>query len=156
MEEAGKAAIDQAIPCSTSPAAGDACALGSGLSQSGPDAYLECMRLLTKSKRIATLCQLMGEAGSEQQKAEYQAELAQRSQAAQVMDAAIWLADALGLDAEDLEEAGKEGANPARKTLSSDNPEKETPSKPEIPLSMGCKVGGPCLRAAMGPVADPL
>ena len=39
---------------------------------------------------------------------DYQSELAKRSQVAQVVDAAIWLADALGLDADDLEEAGKD------------------------------------------------
>jgi hypothetical protein len=39
---------------------------------------------------------------------DYQAELAKRSQVAQVIDAAIWLADQLGLDAADLEEAGKD------------------------------------------------
>lgn len=37
--------------------------------------------------------------------ADYQAELAQRSQAAQVVDAALWLADALGMQVEALEEA---------------------------------------------------
>src|SRR5665647_3868045 len=36
--------------------------------------------------------------------ADYQAELAKRSQVAQVIDAAIWLADALGMEASDLEE----------------------------------------------------
>ena len=38
--------------------------------------------------------------------ADYRAELAQRGHAAQAMDAAIWLAEALGLDAAELEEAG--------------------------------------------------
>ena len=38
--------------------------------------------------------------------AEYQAELAKRQQVAHVMDAAIWMADQLGLHADDLEEAG--------------------------------------------------
>jgi hypothetical protein len=38
--------------------------------------------------------------------AEYQAELAKRQQVAHVIDAAIWLADELGLHADDLEEAG--------------------------------------------------
>jgi hypothetical protein len=38
--------------------------------------------------------------------ADYQAELAKRQQVAQVIDAAIWMADQLGLHADDLEEAG--------------------------------------------------
>ncbi len=38
--------------------------------------------------------------------AEYQAELAKRQQVARVIDAAIWMADQLGLHADDLEEAG--------------------------------------------------
>jgi hypothetical protein len=38
--------------------------------------------------------------------AEYQAELAKRQQVAHVIDAAIWMADQLGLHADDLEEAG--------------------------------------------------
>jgi hypothetical protein len=38
--------------------------------------------------------------------AEYQAELAKREQVAHVIDAAIWMADQLGLHADDLEEAG--------------------------------------------------
>src|SRR5690606_29362221 len=38
--------------------------------------------------------------------ADYRAELAQRSHAAQAMDAAIWLAEALGYEASELEEAG--------------------------------------------------
>ena len=37
---------------------------------------------------------------------DYQAELAKRQQVAQVMDAAIWLAEHMGLSAEELEEAG--------------------------------------------------
>jgi len=37
---------------------------------------------------------------------DYQAELAKRSQVAQVMDAALWLADELGMQADELEEAG--------------------------------------------------
>jgi hypothetical protein len=37
--------------------------------------------------------------------AEYRAELMQRTAAAQVIDAAVWLADELGLDADDLEDA---------------------------------------------------
>lgn len=36
---------------------------------------------------------------------DYQAELAKRSQVAQIIDAALWLADHLGMDAADLEEA---------------------------------------------------
>ena len=38
--------------------------------------------------------------------ADYQAELAKRQQVAHVIDAAIWMADQLGLHADDLEEAG--------------------------------------------------
>jgi hypothetical protein len=38
--------------------------------------------------------------------ADYQAELAARSQVAQVVDAAMWMADALGLSPDELEEAG--------------------------------------------------
>ena len=38
--------------------------------------------------------------------ADYQAELAARSQVAQVVDAALWMADALGLAPDELEEAG--------------------------------------------------
>jgi hypothetical protein len=38
--------------------------------------------------------------------AEYQAELAKREEVAHVIDAAIWMADQLGLHADDLEEAG--------------------------------------------------
>ena len=38
--------------------------------------------------------------------ADYQAELAKRQQVAYVIDAAIWMADQLGLHADDLEEAG--------------------------------------------------
>ena len=48
---------------------------------------------------------------------EYQIELAKRRQAALVMDAAIWLADALGLQAEDLEEAGKDAEAVIRTAL---------------------------------------
>ena len=40
--------------------------------------------------------------------ADYQAELAKRQQVAQVIDAAIWFANELGMDADDLEEAGKD------------------------------------------------
>jgi len=49
--------------------------------------------------------------------ADYQAELAKRSQVAQVIDAAIWLADTLGLDADDLEEAGKDAEAVIRTAL---------------------------------------
>ena len=38
--------------------------------------------------------------------ADYQAELAARSKVAQVVDAALWMADALGLSPDELEEAG--------------------------------------------------
>ena len=48
---------------------------------------------------------------------EYQLELAKRRQAALVMDAAIWLADTLGLQAEDLEEAGKDAEAVIRTAL---------------------------------------
>ena len=48
---------------------------------------------------------------------DYQAELAKRSQVAQVIDAAIWLADTLGLDADDLEEAGKDAEAVIRTAL---------------------------------------
>jgi hypothetical protein len=48
---------------------------------------------------------------------DYQAELALRSQVAQVVDAAIWLADSLGLDADDLEEAGKDAEAVIRTAL---------------------------------------
>lgn len=49
--------------------------------------------------------------------ADYQAELAQRSQVAQVMDAAIWLAAQLGMDAQDLEDAGKDAEAVIRTAL---------------------------------------
>ena len=49
--------------------------------------------------------------------AEYQAELAQRRQVASVMDAAIWLADLLGSDAAELEEAGKDAEAVIRSAL---------------------------------------
>jgi hypothetical protein len=48
---------------------------------------------------------------------DYQAELAKRSQVAQVIDAAIWMADQLGLDAADLEEAGKDAEAVIRTAL---------------------------------------
>jgi hypothetical protein len=47
----------------------------------------------------------------------YQIELAQRSHAALVMDAAVWMADDLGLQAEDLEEAGKDAEAVIRTAL---------------------------------------
>jgi hypothetical protein len=49
--------------------------------------------------------------------ADYQAEFSQRSQVAQVMDAAIWLAAQLGLDADDLEDAGKDAEAVIRTAL---------------------------------------
>ena len=49
--------------------------------------------------------------------ADYQAELTQRSQVAEVMDAAIWLAAQLGLDAADLEDAGKDAEAVIRTAL---------------------------------------
>ena len=49
--------------------------------------------------------------------ADYQAEFAQRSQVAAVMDAAIWLAAQLGLDAADLEDAGKDAEAVIRTAL---------------------------------------
>lgn len=48
---------------------------------------------------------------------EYQAELAQRSQVALLVDAAIWLAGELGLDASDLQEAGKDAEAVIRTAL---------------------------------------
>jgi hypothetical protein len=49
--------------------------------------------------------------------ADYQAELAKRQQVAQVIDAAIWLADHLGMDAEDLEDAGRDAEAVIRTAL---------------------------------------
>ena len=49
--------------------------------------------------------------------ADYQAELTQRSQVAEVMDAAIWLAAQLGQDAADLEDAGKDAEAVIRTAL---------------------------------------
>jgi hypothetical protein len=49
--------------------------------------------------------------------ADYQAELARRSQVAQVVDAAVWLADELGMDAAELEDAGKDGEAVIRTAL---------------------------------------
>jgi hypothetical protein len=48
---------------------------------------------------------------------DYQAELAKRRQVLQVMDAAIWLADTLGMDAAELEEAGKDAEAVIRTAL---------------------------------------
>ena len=48
---------------------------------------------------------------------DYQAELAKRQQVLRVMDAAIWLADALGMDAAELEEAGKDAEAVIRTAL---------------------------------------
>ena len=49
--------------------------------------------------------------------ADYQAELAKREQVALVIDAALWMADALGLDANALEEAGKDAEAVIRTAL---------------------------------------
>ena len=49
--------------------------------------------------------------------ADYQAELAQRRQVAGVMDAAIWMADVLGTDVAELEEAGKDAEAVIRTAL---------------------------------------
>ena len=49
--------------------------------------------------------------------ADYQTELAKRQQVAQVIDAAIWFANELGLDADDLEEAGKDAEAVIRTAL---------------------------------------
>ncbi len=48
---------------------------------------------------------------------EYQMELAQRSQVAQFVDAAIWLADQLGMDVSELEDAGKDAEAVIRTAL---------------------------------------
>lgn len=48
---------------------------------------------------------------------EYQAELALRSQVAQLVDAAIWMAETLGLDASELEDAGKDAEAVIRTAL---------------------------------------
>ena len=48
---------------------------------------------------------------------DYQAELALRQQVAQVVDAAVWFADRLGLDDTDLEEAGKDAEAVIRTAL---------------------------------------
>ena len=49
--------------------------------------------------------------------ADYQAELAKRQQVAQVIDAALWFANELRLDADDLEEAGKDAEAVIRTAL---------------------------------------
>jgi hypothetical protein len=49
--------------------------------------------------------------------ADYQAELALRSQSAQVVDAALWLADALGMQVESLEEAAPDAHAVIRTSL---------------------------------------
>lgn len=49
--------------------------------------------------------------------ADYQAELAKRQQVARVIDTAIWFADQLGLDVDDLEEAGKDAEAVIRTAL---------------------------------------
>ena len=49
--------------------------------------------------------------------ADYQAELAKRKQVATVIDAALWMAGELGLDADDLEEAGKDAQAVIRSCL---------------------------------------
>ena len=49
--------------------------------------------------------------------AEYQIELAQRSQAEAVLEAAVWLADELGLDEAQLQEAGCDGEAVVRTSL---------------------------------------
>ena len=48
---------------------------------------------------------------------DYQAELAQRSQVGHLVDAAVWLADGLGLDESELEEAGKDAEAVIRTAL---------------------------------------
>jgi hypothetical protein len=49
--------------------------------------------------------------------ADYQSELAKRKQVATVIDAALWMAGELGLDADDLEEAGKDAQAVIRSCL---------------------------------------
>ncbi|MES2955190.1 MAG: hypothetical protein V4711_07025 [Pseudomonadota bacterium] len=49
--------------------------------------------------------------------ADYQAELARRSQVAEVVDAALWLAGELGMDAAELEDAGKDAEAVIRTAL---------------------------------------
>ncbi|MDO9357525.1 MAG: hypothetical protein Q7T70_00860 [Polaromonas sp.] len=48
---------------------------------------------------------------------DYQAELARREQVAQVVDAAVWLAGELGMDTDELEEAGKDAEAVIRTAL---------------------------------------
>ena len=48
---------------------------------------------------------------------DYRAELAKRSAVAQVVDAAVWMADALGMDEQALEEAGKDAEAVIRTAL---------------------------------------
>jgi hypothetical protein len=48
---------------------------------------------------------------------DYQAELARRSQVAQVVNAALWLAGELGMDADELDEAGKDAEAVIRTAL---------------------------------------
>lgn len=54
---------------------------------------------------------------SQRSLADYQAELARRSQVAEVVDAALWLAGELGMDAAELEEAGKDAEAVIRTAL---------------------------------------
>lgn len=49
--------------------------------------------------------------------ADYQAEFARRSQVAQTVDAALWLAGELGMDADELEDAGKDAEAVIRSAL---------------------------------------
>lgn len=49
--------------------------------------------------------------------ADYQSELAKRQQVAKVIDAALWLADTLGMDAEELEDAGRDAEAVIRTAL---------------------------------------
>ena len=49
--------------------------------------------------------------------ADYQAELAKRQQVALLIDAALWMADALGLDADELEDAGPDAEAVIRTAL---------------------------------------
>ena len=49
--------------------------------------------------------------------ADYQAELAQRNQTGLVIDAAIWMANSLGMDTDELEEAGKDAEAVIRTAL---------------------------------------
>ena len=48
---------------------------------------------------------------------DYQAELGKRQQVAQLIDAALWLADFLGVDADDLEDAGRDAEAVIRTAL---------------------------------------